>query len=575
MKSLFSSLLFLFIIASLLSTSCTKQEMPESTEVIKKKEAEFKEFASQLQERLAKTYKEYALAYWDASISGKDEDFNRSAELEIKFNELLSNKENFTKIKFYYDSVEFQDPLIKRELHVLYHTFLAYQVDTVKLNAMTLLQNEIAKKFQTFRAQVGKKELTDNDVEEILKTSKDSKKLMETWIAHKNIGPLVAEDIIKLVKMRNEVAQELGFKNYHDMSLRLSDQEPEEISKIFDELDELTRETFAKLKAEIDATLAGQLKIKPEELMPWHYQNRYFQEAPSIYEIDLDIYYKNFKKEDIVELTRKYFASINMPIDEMLAKSDLYEKPGKNQHAYCIDIDRVVKEVRVLCNVKPNYNWMNTMLHEFGHAVYFKYQDNSLPWVLNTPAHTFTTEAIAMLFGRFASKPQWLQDMIGISDEEKNKIDETAYKILKLEQLVFSRWSQVMYRFEKSLYENPDQDLNTLWWDLVEKYQMIKRPAERNMPDWSTKIHIATSPCYYHNYHLGELLASQLYHYINNKVLKLPEGQESSFMNKVEVGEYLIENVFKPGAKYHWNDMIKMATGEKLTAKYYANQFVN
>ena len=42
--------------------------------------------------------------------------------------------------------------------------------------------------------------------------------------------------------------------------------------------------------------------------------------------------------------------------------------------------------------------------------------------------------------------------------------------------LIFSRWCQVMLRFEKGMYENPDQDLNKLWWDLVEKYQLLKRP---------------------------------------------------------------------------------------------------
>ncbi|MCK7529635.1 MAG: hypothetical protein MZV63_00515 [Marinilabiliales bacterium] len=37
------------------------------------------------------------------------------------------------------------------------------------------------------------------------------------------------------------------------------------------------------------------------------------------------------------------------------------------------------------------------------------------------------------------------------------------------------------------------------------------------------------------------------------------------------IGEYLTEQCFMPGARYQWNDMIEKATGEKLTAKYYAN----
>ena len=86
--------------------------------------------------------------------------------------------------------------------------------------------------------------------------------------------------------------------------------------------------------------------------------------------------------------------------------------------------------------------------------------------------------------------------------------------------MVFSRWAQVMFRFEKSMYEDPDQDLNRRWWELVEKYQLLKMPAGRNEPDWAAKIHIALYPCYYHNYLLGELLASQLLYHIAGPVLK-------------------------------------------------------
>jgi peptidyl-dipeptidase A len=132
-----------------------------------------------------------------------------------------------------------------------------------------------------------------------------------------------------------------------------------------------------------------------------------------------------------------------------------------------------------------------------------------------------------------------------------------------------------MYRFEKSMYEDPEQDLNTLWWDLVEEYQLMKRPEGRDEPDWATKIHIALFPCYYHNYLMGELLASQFYYYIIDHVLQAEDAQFQSFANTPEVGNYFKERVFSVGAKYYWNDMIERATGEKLTPKYYARQFVD
>jgi peptidyl-dipeptidase A len=257
----------------------------------------------------------------------------------------------------------------------------------------------------------------------------------------------------------------------------------------------------------------------------------------------------------------------------MLKNSDLYEKEGKNQHAFCTDIDNS-GDVRVLCNIKPNSYWMNTILHEFGHAVYDQNIDMNLPFILREPAQTFTTEAIAMLFGRMSSNPQWLKDMAGISEEEKMKIADNCYRTLRLEQLVFSRWAQVMYNFEKSMYDNPEQDLNMLWWDLVEKYQMMKRPEGRNEPDWATKIHIASYPCYYHNYLLGELLASQLHYYLVTNIIRSDDFRMQSYAGNTEVGAFLKAKVFMPGSKYYWNDMIEKATGEKLTAKYYAKQFV-
>lgn len=537
----------------------------------KNMETELRDFISKFESTVSPMQIDANTAYWNASISGKDEDYAKAEMYNVKLNKYFTNKEHFELLKKFKAEGNIQDSTLLRQLDVLYNAYLGNQVDSSLLEEKIKMEMEVEKKYSNFRAQVNGKQLSDNEVEEVLKTSTDSKELQATWEAHKMIGPVVAEDVIKLVKMRNEIAKQLGFDNYHTMSLQLSEQDPAEISALFDELDNLTRDSFAQLKDEIDTYLSTRLGVAKDQLMPWHYQNRFFQEAPAIYSVDLDKYYTD---QNIERLTGDYFATIGMDISDIMGNSDLYEKPGKNQHAYCIDIDNK-GDVRVLCNIKPNYNWMNTMMHEFGHGVYDKYIDQDLPLALRNPAHTFTTEAIAMLFGRMASNAQWMEDMNVVTKEESEKIAPEAYKVLRLEQLTFSRWAQVMYRFEKAMYENPDQDLNDLWWDIVEKYQMIKRPEGRNMPDWASKIHIATFPCYYHNYLLGELLASQLNYYITTEILKSTETMNQSFYKNKEVGNYLVNKVFEPGSRYKWNEMIEKATGRKLTAQFYADQFIN
>ena len=46
------------------------------------------------------------------------------------------------------------------------------------------------------------------------------------------------------------------------------------------------------------------------------------------------------------------------------------------------------------------------------------------------------------------------------------------------------------------LYADRD-DLNSLWWNPVERLQLVKRPAGRDEPDWAAKIHVAVAPVYY------------------------------------------------------------------------------
>ena len=450
-------------------------------------------------------------------------------------------------------------------MDLIFDMYLGKQIDTSILATKLKMETEINKKYLNFRVKVNEKAFSYNQVEDILRNSKSSVELQAALEAHKQIGPVVAEDIIKLVKHRNLIAKNLGFSNFHEMSLKLSGQDPAEVTSTFDELDNLTRANFEQLKGEIDTYFAKRYGIKVADLQPWHYQNRFFQEAPEIYPVYFDKYYKN---QDPVKLAAKFYDGIGLNVDAVLAKSDLYEKPGKNQHAFSTDIDRV-GDVRTLDNIRPDSYWMNTILHELGHGVYSYYNDRSLPFTLRDAAHTFTTEAIANMFGRMATNPAWMLNMGIIDAKESEKITEDSRKALRLQMMVFSRWAQVMYRFEKSMYENPDQDLNKLWWEMVEKYQMIKKPEGRNMPDWATKIHIALYPCYYHNYLLGDLLASQLYNYITTNVTK-----NQSLVGDKAVGNYLKEKVFLPGARYSWNDMIEKATGEKLTAKYYAKQFV-
>ena len=48
-----------------------------------------------------------------------------------------------------------------------------------------------------------------------------------------------------------------------------------------------------------------------------------------------------------------------------------------------------------------------------------------------------------------------------------------------------------------------------------------------------------------------------------------------TFWNNQEAGEYLKNKIFKPGKQLAWNEMIREATGEILSAKAFVNQYVS
>jgi len=553
-------ILFLPVLFSFALISCS----------INNDEKDFRAFIEQHVKIYAPKFKLMNLADWNANATGEKKFYEEKAALELEIRKIYSNKQEFEQLRKWKESGNIKDSLLQRQLIILFNNYITNQVDTTLMRKMVEKSSAIANKFNIFRPVLNGKEVDDNTIENILKNEKNSAKRKRAWEASKEVGKAVAPDVIELVKLRNEAAHQMGYKNYYEMSLATNEQTVDEIGAIFDELKTLTDEPFKKLKSEIDAELARKYGIKPSQMMPWHYQDRFFQEAPQIGSIDLDKY---FKGKNVDELGRTFYANIGMPVDDILKNSDIFGREGKYQHAFENDIDRE-GDIRVMLSVVDNLNWMSTMLHELGHAVYSKNVASNLPFLLRVETHTFVTEAIAMLMERQPSNADWLQAMVGIPDREKEMIRKTGEENLRMHALIFCRWTQVMMHFEKAMYENPDQDLNKLWWNLVQQYQMITPPEKRNAPDWASKIHLVQYPAYYHNYELGELTASQLQHYIAKNVLKQESIKEVCFANKLEVGTYLKEKVFAPGASLRWDALIKEATGEPLSAKFFAKEYV-
>jgi peptidyl-dipeptidase A len=509
-------------------------------------------------------------AYWKAATSGKQEDFEAFAQADLELRMLHSDRARFDQIERLLASRDGLDPKTLRALEIAELSFRGNMLPAETLEKMSSEAAAIEQLFNTYRAEIDGRRLTNNDLLDILATEKDSARRQAAWEASKAVGAEVAPRLIALAKLRNEAAHSLGFENYWDMQVRLQEHDPVQVLAIFDQLEKLTNEPYRQMKERLDAEVGRKLGVEPAALMPWHYTNPFFQAAPPSEAVDPDIFYKDMKPEHLLEMAERFYADIGLPIDAIAARSDLYEREGKDQHAFCISMDRA-DDVRTLQNVKPTAEWMDTMLHEMGHSVYYTGIERSLPFNVRESAHIFTTEGVAMLFGALARNPLWLQSYAGADPATIEKLSAPLLEQRRREQLIFVRWGLVMLHFERALYSDPDQDLDTLWYSLVERYQLLRKPEGRiGHGDWAAKPHFTIAPVYYHNYVLGELFAAQL----RARFAQL-EGQQGStasisFNGRKDFGDLLREKVFKPGMSMPWPQFVEQATGKPLSPEAFA-----
>jgi peptidyl-dipeptidase A len=496
-------------------------------------------------------------AWWDANVDASDETQQARSAADLALSDALADPAAFAALRAAQSEARLH-PQVARQVDVLVQGFTPHQVDADLRRRTIELQSDIESRFARHRGTVDGESLDDNEILEVLRTSDDTPRRRAAWEASKSVGAEVAADVRDLARLRNEAARALGYRDHFALALESTDFDEERLFATLADVDQLTSGSFRTLKGELDAQLSDRFGLGVDALRPWHYDDPFFQDAPSAIGVDLDPY---FLDADLEALTSNTFASMGLDVRGVLSRSDLTPRAGKVQHAFCIDVDRV-GDVRVLSNNTPSERWAETMLHEFGHAAYFEGVGRDLPWLLRT-MHICLTEGVAMRCGRLVRDPSWLQNVAGLSASAVAELAPRLAAASRAYLLIFARWVLVMTHFERGLYADPDGDHDDRWWDLVERFQLVHRPDDRHAPDWAAKIHIAAAPVYYHNYLFGEMFASQLAASLGGLV-----GNE-------DAGRALATKVFAPGATQRWDRLVETATGSPLTPAAFARELAN
>ncbi len=337
----------------------------------------------------------------------------------------------------------------------------------------------------------------------------------------------------KSVKVRNEIAIKLGFKNFVELGyLRMgrSDYNKEDVQK------------FREHVLKYIVPLSNDLRNKQAK--------RINADDFKYYDIPLTFMTGNpapkGDKAWIMEKTKKMYEELSPETGEfinLMLERDLFDletKPNKQAGGYCTFLDKY-KSPFIFANFNGTQDDITVVTHEAGHA-FQTYQSRNL----NVPEYSFPTSEACEIHSmgmEFITWP-WM-DLFFENDTEKFKYFHLA------DSLNFIPYGVTVDEFQHIVYENPDMtpdERKAAWRRTERKYTPYKDYGDNDFLDkgtyWFKQGHIFSSPFYYIDYTLAQMCAYQYWIKFNedrkkswedyNNICKV--GGSQSFLEIINTG---------------------------------------
>jgi peptidyl-dipeptidase A len=433
-----------------------------------------------------------------------------------------------------------------------------------------------------FRFQLGGSNVIANDIDRILRESRDLGARKAAWESSKEIGRPLKPGLVRLRDLRNGCARELGHEDYLALQVARYGMGAEEMVRLNEEfLRELTP-LYRQLHTWTKHQLAKRYGQPVPKKIPAHWiNNRWGQEWGQLVDsVDLDGLFVGKQADWVTKAAEDFYAGMGFPRlpQTFWSRSDLFPtKPGedrrKNAHASCWHLD-LENDIRSLMSVEPNAWWWTTAHHELGHGYYFMaYTRPEVPPLLRDGANPAFHEGIGELIGMASVQTPYLKHL-GLLPADQ-KVDEIGSQLdfALVHAVPFLFWSSgTMLHWEADVYRGglPPEQWNRRWWEHVEKFQGIEAPGGSGSrgEEWcdaATKTHINDNPCYYYSYAVAFVLKFQLHDHIARKILHQPP-QACDYAGNKEVGLFL-QKILAPGATRDWRAILREATGEDLSTR--------
>ncbi|MDP8948419.1 MAG: M2 family metallopeptidase, partial [Actinomycetota bacterium] len=238
--------------------------------------AEIEGFISRLEARVAPAEKAAREAWWRLATTGTEEARKELVRAGMEYTRLFADRNGYeTVARWHGERDALENALLRRQVEVLYRTFAGHEGDEEILGRIQELEAEANAVYGNHRGVVQGREVGENEIREILRSSDDGALRREAWEASKTVGREVEETVRKLARLRNRLAREAGYPDHFHRALDLQEIDAAQLDRIMTDLASATGAPFRKLKEDLDATLEKRFAV--ESVMPWHLYDPFFQ----------------------------------------------------------------------------------------------------------------------------------------------------------------------------------------------------------------------------------------------------------------------------------------------------------
>ena len=424
--------------------------------------------------------------------------------------------------------------------------------------------------------------LTLDDMDDILRDSRDEAALRDVWTGWRTISPPMKAKYQRLVALSNKGAQSLGFSNTADLWRSNYDMTPAQFSAELDRQYEILKPFYQSLHAYVRRRLSekyGKAVMGDDGLIPEHltgnmwgqsWDNIYDLVAPpkqkATYDLTKQLEKAKLDEKAMVKYGEGFFTSLGQaPLPQSFWERSLFTRPRDRDvvcHASAWDIENS-NDLRIKMCIKIKADDFVTIHHELGHNFYQRAYGGQ-PYLFRGSANDGFHEALGDTIA-LAVTPEYLKEVKLINEVPGTEGDIDLLLKMALERAVFLPFGLLVDKWRWGVFtgEIKPENYNQAWWDLVKKYQGLKPAGVRTEADFDpgAKYHIPGNVPYA-RYFLAHIYEFQFYRAFCKQHGNTGPLHRCTFYGDKAVGKRL-NDMMAMGASRPWPDALEAATGQR------------